>query len=83
MQARNAILSAILALATAVEFVFNMGERFGQWFRNGGKEQIISAVSYVIAAILWTAETVTIGAKVIYRNRVAIMETAGRPFIYS
>ena len=83
MNTRNAILSAILALATAVEFCFNMGERFGQWFRNGGKEQIISAISYVIAAIIWTVETVTMGAKVLYRNRVAIMETAGRPFIYS
>lgn len=83
MNTRTNILNALLSLAVAIEFVFNMGERFGQWFRNGGREQIISAVSYVIAAILWTAETVTMGAKVIYRNRVAIMEAAGKPFIYA
>ena len=83
MNNKTTILNALLSLAVAIEFVFNMGERFGTWYRNGGRETIISAVAYIITAIVWTVETVTMGAKVLYRNRVIIMETAGRPFIYS
>lgn len=83
MNNKTTILNALLSLAVAIEFVYDMGARFGTWYRNGGRETIISAVSYVIAAIWWTAETVAMGAKVIYRNRVTIMETAGRPFVYS
>ena len=83
MNNKTTLLNALLSLAVAIEFVFNMGERFGTWYRNGGRQTIISAVSYVIAAVLWTAETITMGAKVLYRNRVAIMEAAGKPFIYA
>ena len=83
MNTRNSILNALLSLAIAIEFVFDLGCRFGQWFRNGGSEQIVHAIAFVIAAVIWTAETVTMGAKVIYRNRVTIMETAGRPFVYT
>ena len=83
MTARNSMLNALLSLAVAIEFVFELGFRFGTWFRNGGREQIISAVSYVIAAVIWTSETVTLGAKVLYRNRVAIMDAIGKPFIYA
>ena len=80
---KTTLLNALLSLAVAIEFVYGMGERFGTWYRNGGRQTIISAVAYVIAAVLWTAETVTMGAKVLYRNRVAIMEAAGKPFIYA
>lgn len=83
MNARNSILSALLALGIAIEFVFDMGVRFGTWFRNGGDQQILKAVAFVITAIVWTVETIKLGAQVIYRNRVSIMEAAGRPFIYS
>ncbi len=83
MNNKTTILNALLSLAVAIEFVFNMGERFGTWYRNGGRETIISAVSYVIAAIIWLTETITMGAKVLYRNRVAIMDTMGKPFIYA
>ena len=83
MQTRNTILNALLSLAVAIEFVFDLGCRAGQWYRNGGREQCIRAIALAITAIVWTCETVAIGAKVIYRNRHAIMETAGRPFIYT
>ena len=83
MTARNSILNALLSIAVAIEFVFDLGFRFGTWFRNGGDQQIISAVAYVITAIIWTAETVIMGAKVLYRNRVAIMDAIGKPFIYA
>ena len=83
MQTRNTILNALLSLAVAIEFVFDLGCRFGQWFRNGGREQIIHAVALAITAVVWSCETIAIGAKVIYRNRHTIMETAGRPFIYT
>ena len=83
MNTRNTILNALLSLAVAIEFVFDLGCRFGQWFRDGGREQIIHAIALAITAIVWTCETVAIGAKVMYRNRHAIMDAAGRPFVYS
>ena len=83
MNNKTTILNALLSLAVAIEFVFNLGERFGNWYRNGGREQIISAVAMVIAGIWWMTETVIMGAKVIYRNRHAIMDAAGKPFIYA
>ena len=83
MTARNSILNALLSLAVAIEFVFDLGFRFGTWFRNGGDQQILKAVAYVIASAIWITETVIMGAKVLYRNRVTIMETIGKPFIYA
>ena len=83
MTARNSILNALLSLAVAIEFIFELGFRFGAWFRNGGNQQILKAVAYVIASAIWITETVIMGAKVLYRNRVTIMETIGKPFIYA
>ena len=83
MTARNSILNALLSLAVAIEFVFELGFRFGTWFRNGGDQQILKAVAYVIASAIWITETVIMGAKVLYRNRVTIMDTIGKPFVYA
>ena len=83
MNTRNSILNALLSFAVAIEFVFDLGCRAGQWWRNGGREQSIRSISFVIAAVIWSCETIAIGAKVIYRNRHAIMDAAGRPFIYT
>ena len=83
MNTRNTILNALLSLAVALEFVFNMGVRFGTWFRNGGDQQILKAAAYVIAGIIWITETVIMGAKVLYRNRIEIMEALGKPFVYA
>ena len=83
MTARNSILNALLSLAVAIEFVFELGFRFGTWFRNGCDQQILKAVAYVIASAIWITETVIMGAKVLYRNRVTIMDTIGKPFVYA
>ena len=83
MTARNTILSAILSIAVAVEFVFNQGYRFGTWYRNGGDQQIRSAIVHAIAAAFWLGATVRLGCEVIYRNRVTIMDTSGKPFVYA
>ena len=83
MTARNSILNALLSLAVAIEFVFDLGFRFGTWFRNGGDQQILKAVAYVIASAIWITETVIMGAKVLYRNRVEIMDAIGKPFVYA
>ena len=81
MTARNSILNALLSLAVAIEFVFELGFRFGTWFRNGGDQQIRSAIVHAIAAAFWLGATVRLGCDVIYRNRITIMETVGKPFI--
>ena len=65
---RNNILSALLALAVAVEFAYDMGERFGTWYRQGGREEIIRAVALIITAIVWTVSTVRLGAQVVRTN---------------
>ena len=65
---RNNILSALLALCTAVEFVYDMGTRFGTWYRNGGDQQIRNAITMTIAAIIWTYETVRLDVAVVRRD---------------
>lgn len=80
---KTTILSALLLLAAAIETVYNLGDRFGAWYRNGGEQQIREGIALTITAVVWTAETLSMGAQVLYRNRHAIMETAGRPFVYA
>jgi hypothetical protein len=80
---RTTILNALLLLAVAIESVYNLGDRIGTWYRNGGEQQIRKGIALTITAVVWTAETLTLGAQVLYRNRTAIMETAGRPFVYA
>ena len=58
---RSNVLNALLALCTAVEFVYDMGTRFGTWYRNGGDQQIRTIIVNVIAAIIWTAQTLRLG----------------------
>ncbi len=65
---RNTILSALLALAVAVEFAYDMGERIGTGYRNGGAQQIRTVIANTIAAIIWTAETAKLGAESIRTN---------------
>ena len=87
---RNNILSALLALCTAVEFVYDMGERFGTWYRNGGDQQIRNAITMTIAAIIWTYETVRLGVAVVRRDGPQWISQAndlrnaiGRQFVYA
>ena len=65
---RSNILNALLALCTAVEFCYDMGDRFGTWYRNGGDKQIRNAVVMTVAAILWTVETIRLGYAVVKRD---------------
>ena len=65
---RNNVLNALLALSVAIEFVYDCGERFGTWYRNGGREQLIKAVAVTVAAIIWTYETVRLGAESVRTN---------------
>ena len=65
---RSNILTALLALCTAVEFCYDMGARFGTWYRNGGDKQIRNAVVMTVAAILWTVETIRLGYAVVKRD---------------
>ena len=65
---RNNIMNVLLALCTAIEFVYDCGERFGTWYRNGGNQKIRNAVAMTLAAIVWTYETVRLGIAVIRRD---------------
>ena len=65
---RTNVLNALLALCTAIEFVYDQGERFGRWYRSGGREELISAVALIITAIVWTVETARLGAQVVRTN---------------
>ena len=80
---RTTILNALLLLAVAIETVYDLGDRIGTWYRNGGEQQIRRAIALTITAVLWTSETLSLGARTLYRNRVAIMDAAGRPFVYA
>ncbi len=65
---RNNILTALLALITAVEFCYDMGARFGTWYRNGGNAQIRNAFVMAVAALLWLGETARLGYAVVRRD---------------
>jgi len=65
---RTNILNALLALCTAIEFAYDLGDRFGSWYRSGGREEIIKAVALIITVIVWTYQTTILGAKVIRTN---------------
>ena len=87
---RNNVMNALLALCTAIEFVYDMGERFGTWYRNGGDQQIRNAITMTIAAIIWTYETVRLGVAVVRRDGPQWISHAndfrnaiGRQFVYA
>ena len=65
---RTNIMNALLALCTAIEFCYDMGERFGTWYRNGGDQQIRTVLTNIIAAIIWTVETAKLGAESVRAN---------------
>ena len=65
---RNNVMNALLALCTAIEFAYDMGERFGTWYRQGGREELIKAVALIITAIVWTVSTARLGAQVVRTN---------------
>ena len=65
---RSNILNALLALCTAVEFCYDMGDRFGTWYRNGGNVKLRNALVMTIAATLWLAETAKLGYAVVKRD---------------
>ena len=86
---RNNVLNALLALSVAIEFVYDCGERFGTWYRNGGREQLIKAVALTVAAIVWTYETVRLGVESVRANAPTWLAQAnatrhqiGRAFSY-
>jgi len=87
---RNNILNALLALCTAVEFCYDMGNRFGTWYRNGGDQQIRNVVVMAVAALLWTVETVSLGYAVVKRDAPVwaakankIRNAIGQQFVYA
>ena len=65
---RTNVLNALLALCTAIEFVYDLGDRFGTWYRQGGREELIKAVALIITAIVWTVETARLGFQVVRTN---------------
>ncbi len=65
---RTNVLNALLALCTAIEFCYDMGERFGTWYRNGGDQQIRTVIVNVIASIIWTAQTIRLGVESVRTN---------------
>ena len=65
---RSNVLNALLALCTAIEFCYDLGERFGCWWRQGGREEVIRAVALIITAIVWTVSTARLGAQVVRTN---------------
>jgi len=87
---RNNILSALLALCTAVEFVYDMGTRFVTWYRNGGNVKIRNAAVMTVAALIWTYETIRLGYAVVRRDGPTWLTQAndlrnaiGRQFVYA
>ena len=86
---RNNIMNVLLALCTAIEFVYDCGESFGRWYRNGGSTKIKEAVVRIVAALVWTYETVKLGYGVARENAPAALAKAnhyrnqlGRAFSY-
>ena len=65
---RNKVMNALLALCTAIEFCYDLGERFGTWYRNGGNVKIRNAAVMTVAALVWTYETIRLGYAVIRRD---------------
>ena len=65
---RSNVLNALLALCTAIEFCYDLGESFGRWYRQGGREEVIRAVALIITAIVWTVSTARLGAQVVRTN---------------
>lgn len=75
---RSNILTALLALCTAIEFAYDTGARFGTWYRTGGREELIKAVALIITAIVWTASTARLGAQVVRTNAPTWMAQANQ-----
>ena len=87
---RSNVLNALLALCTAIEFCYDMGERFGRWYRNGGDQQLRTILVNTIAAIVWTVETAKLGAESVRVNGPTWLAQAndlrnaiGRQFVYA
>jgi len=87
---RNNVMNALLALCTAIEMVYDLGNRFGTWYRNGGDQQIRNALTTTIAALLWTVETIRLGYAVVKRDAPVwaakaneIRNTIGQQFVYA
>ena len=72
---RSNVMNALLALCTAIEFCYDMGERFGTWYRAGGDKQIRNAFTMTIAALLWLGETARIGYAVVRRDGPHVART--------
>ena len=87
---RSNILSALLALVTAIEFCYDLGVSFGTWYRAGGDKQIRNAVVMAVAALLWTVETIRLGYAVVKRDAPVwaakaneIRNAIGQQFVYA
>tara|TARA_R110001592_G_scaffold146015_2_gene369950 strand:- start:216 stop:500 length:285 start_codon:yes stop_codon:yes gene_type:complete len=87
---RSNILNALLALCTAIEFCYDLGDRFGRWYRNGGDQQIRNAFTMTVAALLWLGETARLGYAVVKRDAPVwaarlneIRNSIGKQFIYA
>lgn len=86
---RNNILNVLLYVGVAIEFIYNMSDKFMTYYRNRGHRHLKIAAVHVIAAVIYAYETIKLGAQVVYNNRQEIMSQAntyrnaiGRQFIY-
>ena len=75
---RSNILNALLALCTAIEYCYDMGDRFGTWYRSGGRVEVIRAVALIITTIVWTVSTARLGAQVVRTNAPTWMAQANQ-----
>ena len=87
---RNNVMNSLLALCTAIEMVYDLGDRIGTWYRAGGDKQIRNALVATVAALLWLGETARIGYAVVKRDAPVwaarlneIRNTIGKQFVYA
>lgn len=86
---RNNILNALLFIGVAIEFIYNLADKFMTYYRNRGHRHLKIAVVHVIASAIYAYETIKLGAQVVYKNRQQILAQAnsyrnaiGRQFVY-
>lgn len=90
MTTRNTMLNAILFLSIAIETMFNLGVKFGEYYRARGHRHLRTSAVYIIAGIIYGAETIRLGAAVLYNNRQHIYSAVntyrnriGQQFVYA
>ena len=79
----NAMLSTLLVLATAIEFLFNAGERTREfWEEHNLSERTLDALKVGTAAIITAGLIAFEGGKHIWNNREVIKARVEEAFVY-